>query len=402
MPDAPLLIAEIGGLILVLAFVARLSGRLGLTPIPLYLLAGLAFGEGGVYPLLTAGTFVGAAGEIGAILLLLMVGLEYTVDEFRTTMREAAPAGVMDVVLNFVPGALCGLLLGFGPLGAVLLGGVTLTTSSGVMAKMLHDLGRLGNRETPVVLSIAVIEDMIMALYLPVVAVAASGGDLATGAVNVLAAIAVVVLFLVAAVAFGERISRLLESPSDEVLLLSILGVTLVAAGVAQMFQVSAAIAAFLVGIGLSGDVAERARQVLTPLRDLFAAVFFVLFGLRLDPADIPSVAAIAVGLAAVTGATKVATGWWAARRAGIGPRGRRRAGAALVPRGEFSVLIAGVAVETGAEPRLGPLAAVYVMVLAFAGPALARWIDPGPPGRPAPRPEPAPDPAPEAEYWMQ
>jgi monovalent cation:H+ antiporter-2, CPA2 family len=186
-----------------------------------------------------------------------------------------------------------------------------------------------------------------------------------------------VALVLVVAVRYGETLSRLVFSPSDEVLLLVILGLALVVAGVAQQLQVSAAVGAFLIGIALSGQAADGARALLTPLRDLFATVFFVFFGLQTDPRSIPPVVLAATVLAVVTAATKVVTGWWAARRTGIGPRGRWRTGTALVARGEFSIVIAGLAVAAGLEETLGPLAATYVLVLAILGPILARASDP-------------------------
>jgi K+:H+ antiporter subunit KhtU len=134
-------------------------------------------------------------------------------------------------------------------------------------------------------------------------------------------------------------------------------------------------VGAFLVGIALSGRAAEAAHDLLTPLRDLFAAVFFVFFGLQTNPRSIPPVVLVAAALALITAATKVATGWWAARRIGVGPRGRWRAGTALVPRGEFSIVIAGLAVVR--EPELGPLATAYVLILAVLGPVLARTSEP-------------------------
>lgn len=89
----------------------------------------------------------------------------------------------------------------------------------------------------------------------------------------------------------------------------------------AQQLQVSAAVGAFLVGIALSGEVAEGAHTLLSPLRDLFAAVFFVFFGLHTDPASIPPVLLPALALALITAATKIATGYWAARRPASPPR---------------------------------------------------------------------------------
>jgi CPA2 family monovalent cation:H+ antiporter-2 len=176
---------------------------------------------------------------------------------------------------------------------------------------------------------------------------------------------------------FGERLSRLVFNPSNELLLLSILGAVFLVAGVAEQIRAPAAVAALLLGIALSGRAADRARVVLTPLRDLFAAVFFVFFGLEVDPATLPPVLAQAAALAFVTAATKVATGAWAAQRAGVGLPGRLRAGTVLIARGEFSIIIAGIALAEGVEPELGALAASYVLLVASAGPLLTRLADP-------------------------
>jgi CPA2 family monovalent cation:H+ antiporter-2 len=114
---------------------------------------------------------------------------------------------------------------------------------------------------------------------------------------------------------------------------------------------------------------------MLGPLRDLFAAMFFLFFGLEIDPATLPPVLLKAVVLGIVTGLTKLVTGWWAARRAGIDQAGALRAGGALVARGEFSIVIAGLGVSAGLEPQLGPLSAAYVLLLAVLGPILARGL---------------------------
>jgi CPA2 family monovalent cation:H+ antiporter-2 len=149
----------------------------------------------------------------------------------------------------------------------------------------------------------------------------------------------------------------------------------LLVAGVAQRLQVSAAVGAFLVGVALSGPIVERAHHLIGPLRDLFAALFFLFFGLQIDPSSLPPVLVQAAVLALVTGLTKLATGWWAARRAGVGTLGGLRAGAALTARGEFSIVIAGLGTSAGLQPQLGPLAAAYVLILAVAGPITARLM---------------------------
>jgi CPA2 family monovalent cation:H+ antiporter-2 len=184
-------------------------------------------------------------------------------------------------------------------------------------------------------------------------------------------------LVLLLAVRYGRHISRFVSNEDPEKLLLVVLGLTLLVAGVAQQLQVSAAVGAFLVGIALSGEVAEGAHNLLAPLRDLFAAVFFVFFGLHTDPASIPPVLLPALALAVVTTATKIATGYWAAKRAEVGVKGRWRAGGTLVARGEFSIVIAGLAVTAGIEPSLGPLATAYVLILVILGPLTARYTEP-------------------------
>jgi CPA2 family monovalent cation:H+ antiporter-2 len=371
-----ILLIEVGALLFALGMLGRLGRRIGLSPIPLYLLAGLAFGHGGIVPLSASEEFIGVGAEIGVVLLLVMLGLEYSASELVGNLRVSAPAGAIDALLNALPGAGFAFLLGWGWEAAVVLAGITWVSSSGVVAKVLGDLGRFGNRETPVVLSVLVIEDLAMAFYLPLVTAVLAGVGLVGGLEALAVAVVTVVAVLVMAIRYGGAISSFISVRDSEALLLSVLGLTLFVAGVAAELQVSAAVGAFLVGIALSGPVAHHATQILSPLRDLFAAVFFVFFGLSTDPADMPPVLLPALGLAVLTMATKVLTGYIAARRAGIALPGRLRAGLALTPRGEFSVVIAGLAVASGVEPELAPLATAYVLITVVTGPLLARLPD--------------------------
>ncbi|MGW4619287.1 cation:proton antiporter [Streptomyces sp. NPDC004592] len=377
MHSSAVFLTEFGAIILGLGLLGRFAARFRFSPIPLYLLAGLAFGEGGLLPLNTSEEFVATGAEIGVILLLLMLGLEYTASDLVSNLKTQYPAGLVDMAFNALPGAAMALLLGWGPVAAVVLAGVTWVSSSGVIAKVLGDLGRLGNRETPVILSILVLEDLSMAVYLPIITALLAGTGLAAGGITLAIALGVAGLVLLLAVRYGRHISRFVSNEDPEKLLLVVLGLTLLVAGVAQQLQVSAAVGAFLVGIALSGEVAEGAHNLLAPLRDLFAAVFFVFFGLHTDPSSIPPVLLPALVLAAVTALTKIATGYWAAKRAGISVKGRWRAGGTLVARGEFSIVIAGLAVTAGIEPSLGPLATAYVLILVILGPLTARYTEP-------------------------
>jgi len=370
------LLIELGLVVVALAILTRLAGRVGFSPIPLFLLAGLAFGDGGFLPLVTSEDFIEIGAEIGIILLLFTLGLQYSAEDLTKNLRGAAPSGAVDLLLNAVPGALVALLLGWGALEALLLGGITFVTSSGIVAKLIEDLGWVGNRETPGVLSILVMEDLAMAVYLPLVAVLLRGDVGASAALEVLVAVGAAVLILVLGLRFGRALSRLVFSHSDEALLLTIFGLALTVAGLAERVQVSAAVGAFLLGIAVSGPAAERAQSLIRPLRDLFGAVFFVFFGLRVEPGSVPDVLWIGALLAALGVITKAATGWLTARRAGVGRNGRLRAASLLVSRGEFSIAIAALAVGTGGFARLEAVTATYVLILAVVGPLLAKVVD--------------------------
>ena len=371
---------EIGAVALALAVLARLAGRLGVTTIPFYLLAGLAVGEGGIAPLDVSADFIGLVAEIGVLLLLFTLGLEYSADELRHGLRTGLVPGATDAVVNFVPGFLAGLLLGWDPTAAVLLGGVCWVSSSGIVAKVLADLGRLANRETPSILNLLVIEDLAMAVYLPVAAALVADRGVGETAATVAVAIGAVAVILVGALRFGGHLSKLLERSSDEALLLAVFGLTLLVGGLAQELEVSAAIGAFLVGLALSGPVQERAVNLIGPLRDLFAAVFFLFFSFQIKPGDLLGALLPGAGLAVVASGGKLLAGWVAAGRAGVGRAGRLRAGGALIARGEFSIVIASLGAGLADGQELGAVAAAFVLVTAIAGPLAARAL-----GSPAP-----------------
>ena len=374
--DAASAFIEIGAVALVLALLARFAGRLGITAIPFYLVAGLAVGAGGIVPLNVSADFIQLAGEIGVLLLLLALGLEYTGDELRDGLRTGGIPGLVDATANFAPGFLAGIVLGWDTTTAVLLGGVTWISSSGVVAKVLRDLDRLGNRETPTILNILVIEDLAMAAYLPIVAALVAGKALAATAVTVAVALVVVLVILTAAIRWGHQLSSVLAGGTDEALLLAIFGLTLLVGGLAQRLDVSSAIGAFLVGIALSGPVQHRAGALIGPLRDLFAATFFLFFSFQIRPASLIGALLPAAALFVVAGAGKLATGWFACARAGIGRKGRLRAGWVLTARGEFSIVIASLGAAATDGEALGALAAAFVLISAVVGPVASKLVD--------------------------
>jgi monovalent cation:H+ antiporter-2, CPA2 family len=371
------ILIELGIIIIGLALLDRLARRYGFSAIPLYLLVGLVLGEGGLMQLNFSEGFLHVGTEIGVLLLLFTLGLEYTSEQLRRGLSKGLPDGIVDFLLSFPPGFLMGILMGWGPLTAWLLGGVTYISSSGIIAKIIDEQGWMNNGETPSIISILVFEDLVMAIYLPLTIVLLAGQSLALASLSILIALAAVSFLLYVALNYGKALGRLIEHTSDEVVLFSILGVILLVAGVAQYLQISAPVGAFLVGVALKGPIAHRARKILSPLRDLFAAIFFLFFGLQINPAILPPVLLPAVVLGLVTTLTKLFSGWWSARRAGADKVGCLRAGSILATRGEFSILIAGLGMAAGVESQLGAFTAAYVLFLSILGPILAQIVKP-------------------------
>ena len=376
MHETTQILIEAGALLFGMSILGRIAGKFAISPIPVYLLLGLCFGPGGLVPFDASQEFFQVASEIGVILLLALLGLEYTAGELLGNLKQSRWAGLIDFALNALPGAALALLLGWGPVAALTLAGITWVSSSGVIAKVLRDLGRLGNRETPTVLSVLVIEDLAMAVYLPLLSAVLAGVSLFNGLITEAIALGAVSLILYLALRHGTLISKVFNADLAESLILGVLGLTMFVAGVASQMNVSAAVGAFLVGIALSGRVAENAGRLLTPLRDVFAAVFFVFFGITIDVSKLWPLLPLALLLSVVTIAGKVLTGYLAAKRAGIARPGRWRAGVALTPRGEFSIVIAGLAASAGVAPEIAPLAAGYVLITIIAGTFLARVPD--------------------------
>lgn len=371
--EHPELFVEIGAILVGLAVLSRIASRFSIPTIPLFLLAGLAFGEGGLLPLVTSERFISTGAEIGLILLLFMLGLEYSAHQLLETLRQRTRIGLLDLFLNLTPGVIAGLLLGFGALGCVALGGVTYVTSSGIGARLLF--GRnVSAAVSTTVLSLLVIEDLVMAVYLPVIGVLATGEGGPVAFAGAALGVGAVVFLLLLAKRVSVGVSAAIFNRSDEALLLTILGITLLLAGAAEAAGISAAVVALLLGIMLSGPAAKAARSLLAPLRDLFAALFFAFVGLTADPSGIPPVLGVAVALAVAGGATKMATAWWGARD--LAPGDRLRAGARLVPRGEFSLAIAGIAAVSGADARFEAVAVTYILLLAVAGPIVSSVVD--------------------------
>jgi CPA2 family monovalent cation:H+ antiporter-2 len=343
-----LTLLEIGLLFIGLGLLSWLALKLHVSSIPLFLIAGLALGKGGIVPLDVSEDFLNVGAEIGAILLLLVLGFEYSASELAASMKKRWHAGLMDILLNAVPAAILALILGYGPVGALAFAGIMFISSSGIASQLIRETGWGKSNVAKRVTSVLVFEDILMAPYLPILAAVTLGLSVWAGLISV--TVALVVTMSIFLIAIGREIPGLktLAKRGPGVLLLLVFGVTLAAAGAATLAGFSGAIAAFLIGMLLTGEVAESLRSRFAPLREIFSAIFFLFFGLSISVVDVVSVLPIALAFSVLGIAGKLAVGWWVGRDM-TDKMSWRRIGAFLVARGEFSMIIAATVVASTA-----------------------------------------------------
>ena len=372
-PEDGLVLGEIGSVLVLLGVASFLASKFKFSSVPIFLGAGLFFGNGGLIELNLSDDFLNLGAQIGAILLLLLLGLEYSAGELVETVKERRSLGIMDVLINGIPGAIFGLLMGWGLVGALVLGGITYVSSSGIAAQLIKD-GRLnGLTSTKRAISVLVIEDLFLAVYLPILSALIASVALVTGLIS----ISVALIIAGGALILAARGIHIPHAPiimgDSATLLLTVFGAALLASGLATYIGFSGAVAAFLVGLILTGDVAIVARVRLAPLRDLFAAIFFLFFGLQTDPSDIPAVLIPAILLTLVGVMSKWLTAWWAMKDVEE-EHGVRRVASLLIPRGEFSIVIAGLAASTTFAAELESLTITYVILTSVIASVLIRF----------------------------
>ncbi len=365
--EVSITIAELGLVILFLGILSWLALKLKISSVPLFLAAGLSLGQGGLFPLNVSEQFLSVGAEIGAILLLLVLGFEYSARELVDSMRKRWLVGILDLFVNTLPAAAIALILGFGPLGALAFAGIMFVSSSGIASQLIRETGWSRSNVAKRTTSVLVFEDIMLAPYLPLLVAISLGAGVAAGFISV--GIALLVTLAVFLFGLGREIPglRSLVHRGPGTLLLLVFGLALAAAGLASAAGFSGAIAAFLVGLLFTGEVAESLRNRFAPLREIFSSLFFLFFGLSISFADVLKYLPIALLFAAVGIAGKFFVGWWIAKDM-TDPMSWKRVSAFLTARGEFSMIIAStvvtqVAFEGIKEITLG----VVVLTTLFA-----------------------------------
>ena len=382
------LLLEAGVVFAVLAVGGAVAARVRLSVIPAYILVGVLLGQHsplvGLLPpavpveavLIEDREFIELLSELGIVLLLFFIGLEFNLERLVAARDRITRAGSIDVALNGTVGAALGFAFGFTALESLFLAGIVAISSSAVITKTLIDLGWIADPESDAVLGVLVFEDVVVAVYLAVLGAVALGGG--GGTLGIAQSLAVALGFIVALVllaAYGTPLlERALDTDADELFLLRVLGSAVLVGGLALAAGVSEAVAAFFLGAAFGGTShAHRIERVITSERDVYAAVFFLSIGLATDLALVVAVALPLVALVVVTTASKLVSGYLGGRAYGLSERRRVRTAVALVARGEFSLVIAALAIEAGLSPEISALAVGYVLVMSVLGTVLMR-----------------------------
>ncbi|CAB4628413.1 unannotated protein [freshwater metagenome] len=372
--EAASTLAEIGALLLGLGILAFAAARARFSVVPVYLCIGLVVGQGGFGLISLSQDFLDLGAQIGAILLLLLLGLEHSARDLAHAFKERRSAGFFDFAVNFIPGAALALFFGWGPLAAFALGGISYVSSSGITSELIRESGWRRSELSRRIVTILVFEDLALAPYLPLLSSLVLGLSAFAGLISVSVALMITGGILIIAYRGKAQWSRILNPDVPSALLLTVFGSALLAAGVADLAGFSGAVAAFLVGLILTGEVANTVRGRLGSLRDLFAAIFFLFFGLSTNFSDLVEVFPAVAVLVVVGVAGKFAVGWWISKDL-TEKTMWIRAGAFLTPRGEFSMVIAALAGPVVLSVSLQAITLSYVFITAIIGSTVIRSI---------------------------
>lgn len=376
------LVLEIGLAIALIALAGLLSGKLRLSVIPFYILMGMAVGPhaGEIWHLdftfIDSGPLISFMGRLGILFLLFYLGLEFSVGRLAKSGRSIAVGGTIYIAINFTLGLAFGWLAGFPWQEALVVAGITTISSSAIVAKVLVDLKRTANPETEMILGIIMFEDVFLAVYLSALSGIVLSGS--SSALGLLASVLLSLGFMLALLVVGRKavplLNRALNIRSNETFGLVVFASLFLVAGFSETIHVAEAIGALLLGLVLAEtEHRQRIEKLILPFRDFFGGIFFFGFGLTIDPTALGGAVWLALAAVLLTLAGNFAAGMLAGRSADLSPKASVNIGLTIVSRGEFSIIMANIALAGSLLPIIQPFAALYVLILAVLGPLLTK-----------------------------
>jgi CPA2 family monovalent cation:H+ antiporter-2 len=347
-----------------------------------YILAGVIIGpHTPPFPLIHDETTINTLAELGVILLMFALGLEFSLRKLKEVGAPALIAAVLEILLLFWVGYEIGLLFKWRPLDSIFLGAMLSMSSTTVIIKVLRELGKMKERFALLVFGILVVEDILGIAMIALLSGIAMTGGLSVAAVG--QTLGKLGVFLVVALVVGLIIvPRLLayvaRFKSNEMLLVTVLGLCFGVSLLAVKLGYSVALGAFIIGavVAESREI-HRIENLIEPVRDMFSAIFFVAIGLLIDPKMLLAhwLPVLVITIAVIVG--KVLTCSFGAFAGGNDSRTSLRVGMSLAQIGEFSFIIASLGVTLKVTSDfLYPIAVAVSAITTLFTPYLIRSTD--------------------------
>ncbi|HUR68827.1 MAG TPA: cation:proton antiporter [Candidatus Thermoplasmatota archaeon] len=319
--------------------------------------------------------------QIGVLFVLFSLGLDFHLGKLRRVGGLALSAGVLEVALMVGVGFLVASLFGWSRIDAVFLGAMLAISSTTIIVKVLGELGRMRAPSTQAIFGILLVEDLVAVILIALLSsIALTGGITVASVASLLVRVAI---FVIAALVMGlvvvpRAVDHVAKLRIEEILVLVVVAIAFATSMIALALGLSIALGAFIAGaIVAESRASATVERRIAPLRDVFAAVFFVATGILVNPADVVAYWPAILILATVTILGKLAAVAFATFVAGYPPREAMRVGIGMAMIGEFSFVIATLGADTGVTSAfLLPIAVAVSATTALVTPPLIRNSD--------------------------
>jgi len=320
--------------------------------------------------------------DIGIILLLFVIGIEFPFAKIRSIGKVAMGAGTLGLFVTLGVVFLAASALGLNFMDSLFIAAALSISSTAVIVKILQDTGKIKKESSILILGILIVEDVIAVILIASLESIALAGTVSIEGVILVAVVAaglIIGTFTVGRRVIPPLIDKVASAQNREILLLSVLGVCFGYALLANVVGLSVAIGAFLAGVLVAESKSSEVSKILSsPIKDMFVAIFFVSVGALMDVTQLEDYIFIAIALIAVTIAMKFG-GNLLGNTIFRMEKGKslRSAFALSAPRGEFSIVIVKVGVDMGVVSAfLFPLIGLITIITAFISPFLIRLGD--------------------------
>jgi len=338
--------------------------------------------NGGTVGILSDIAALNVFAEIGVILLLFVIGIEFPFAKIRSIGKVAVGVGSLGLFLTLIAVFYVCSLFGIGFMDSLFLAAALSISSTAVIVKVLEETGKIKKESSILVLGILIVEDVIAVILIASLESIAIAGTVSIE--GVIAVVIVATILIVGTFTIGRRIipkliDRVASAENREILLLSILGVCFGYALLANVVGLSVAIGAFLAGVLVAeSKSAEVSKLLSSPIKDMFVAIFFVSVGALMDISQLENYIFIAIALIGVALGMKFGgnmLGNIISRQEKN--KSLRSAFTLAAPRGEFSIVIIKVGVDAGVVSAfLFPLMGIIAIISAFITPFLVKASD--------------------------